>query len=298
MRNVQVAVNITLIVSFFFAGHQVSAEEPHLISPNIGKLVLVPDGQFQRDENSQNVSAVSSFYIAEFEVTSSQYARITSSGRTGGQAETRGSSSRPVVNITWYDAIYFSNILSMAEKLAPVYSIGGETDPDKWGEVPTSEDRRWDSVVANWEANGYRLPTEMEWRWAAMGAIIGSTRRTNETGYKFEYSSEELGNTKFDSAWCATNSQGASHTVGSKKPNRLGIYDMTGNAWEWNWDWYGQVPVGQIADYRGPRTGNQRLLHGGSWRNNEDRCNNTFRLGHPANFVYSNIGFRLVRIVN
>ena len=140
--------------------------------------------------------------------------------------------------------------------------------------IPTADDTNWDAATADWSANGYRLPTEMEYMWAAMGAtsdgisadIVGGV---NTGGYTKGYAgSIETGGAQVNIGnyvWYATNSGSTTHPVGTKLPNELGLYDMSGNVWEWCWDWYSSYPAGTQADYRGAASGTLRVVRGGSW---------------------------------
>ena len=153
-------------------------------SANIGTLKYVPAGSFQRDDMSTNISTVTSgFRMSKYEITRAQFLAIMKFDPSDSKYST--GTSDPVQKVNWYHAIAFCNKLSIAEGLTPVYTISGSTNPDDWGAVPTSINVTWDAAIADWTANGYRLPTEMEWMWAAMGATSGSgyTSPTYLTGY-------------------------------------------------------------------------------------------------------------------
>ena len=188
--------------------------------------------------------------------------------------------------VSWYDAIVFCNKLSNMDKKTPVYSVNGKTDPDTWGYTPCNGDSISGNITMNIKANGYRLPTEAEWEFAAWG---GKKRK----GYKYS-GSDNLGTV----AWYYGNSGGQTHDVTTKSPNELGLYDMSGNVWEWCWDWYGNINIGTPSV--GASSGDYRVLRGGSWYRDFGHCRVAYRFrdGPWYGGSHNGYGFRLVRNAN
>lgn len=263
-------------------------------SPNIGSLIIVPAGSFQRDENPENISNVASFLMAQTEVTRAQFTKIAELDDPSLPEYSHGKND-PVQSVTWYETLIFCNRLSEKENLTPVYSIDNSTDPDDWGNAPTSDDEAWNDVTADWTANGYRLPTEMEWMWAAMGADLKNHGEINTTGYTKRFSGDTGENNIDDYAWHGEGREGISRPVGQKLPNELGIYDLTGNVWEWVWDRLGEYPSGELNQYTGIENGDERVLRGGSWLNPLERQTLVFRYHHTGDYKWHNMGFRVVR---
>ncbi|MBN2722939.1 MAG: SUMF1/EgtB/PvdO family nonheme iron enzyme [Deltaproteobacteria bacterium] len=263
-------------------------------SPNIGTLIYVPGGAFQRDTITSNISTVSSFRISQTEITRSMYYTVWNTD----PSDTINSigTTDPVQSVNWYQAISFCNKLSLLEGLTPVYNIEGVDFSNlTHDQIPSTDNDTWNNVSVNWTADGYRLPTEMEWMWAAMDANISNPVETNTTGYTKYFSGSNGTNIINDYAWFSSNSNNTTHPSGSKTMNELGIYDMSGNVWEWIWDYFAMFPAGEIADYKGPSTGDFRILRGGSWATDQTYCTISKRSYDYADFSSTDIGLRVVR---
>jgi len=170
--------------------------------------------------------------------------------------------------------------------------MGGDNpSPFKGDDLPV-ENVSWNDVQEFLKkvGNGFRLPTEAEWEYAARA---GST-----TAYSFGDSESQLG----DYAWFSSNSDSKTHVVGGKKSNPFGLFDMHGNVWEWCSDWYGKdyyaecQRQGVVTDPGGPGTGSLRVIRGGGWINDAVRCRSAYRYDVAPGDRYVYLGFRLVRI--
>jgi len=233
-------------------------------------MVLVDGGTFQMgstdysDEKPVHQVTVSSFFIGKYEVTQKEWQSIMGNNPSGFKGD-----NRPVEKVTWYNAVEYCNKLSKKEGLTPVYTINGN------------------NVTCNWSANGYRLPTEAEWEYAARGG-------NKSKGYTYSGS-----NTVGNVAWYDSNSSYRTHDVGTKAPNELGIYDMSGNVWEWCWDWYDIFYYSNSPknDPKGANSGSSRVYRGGSWSRYDDYCRVAYRFDDSPGNSYYNLGLRVLRTI-
>lgn len=204
-----------------------------------------------------------SFYIGLTEVTQAQYLSVVGTNPSQFSKE-KDYELLPVEQVNWFDAVNFCNLLSKKEGLEPVYTVKNT------------------QVSADFSKNGYRLPTEAEWEYAARSAGVD----------QFRYAGS---NDPSEVAWYSSNAI-ATNYVGKKNPNQIGLFDMSGNVWEWCWDWFaeGYYP-GSETNPVGPAAGDYRVMRGGSWYRGTDMLDLTLRNCSDPKTKYSSVGFRVVR---
>jgi formylglycine-generating enzyme required for sulfatase activity len=260
---------------FFFSTISLGAKPPtspkEVTTPSGIKMVLLPGGTFTMGDDDGEVDepehevTVSPFYVDKYEVTQEEYERVM-----GANPSKVKSKRNPVEQIRWSDAVRYCNARSEAEGLEPAYDL-----------------RTW---TCRFEANGYRLPTEAEWEYAA--------RAGTDTAFAFGDSADAAP----QYAWFEANARGKPKPVGVRKANAWGLHDMHGNVWEWcndfyKVDYYAESPG---EDPKGPDAGEKKVLRGGCWNSSADACRSAYRYNEnpaytDACFGYDIYGFRCVR---
>ena len=189
----------------------------------------------------------------------------------------------PVTQAQW-TAIMGTTIRQQRDKANPQWSLVGEGDNYPVYYISWDEAQEFICRLNAATGKQYRLPTEAEWEYAARGG-------NKSQGYKYSG-----GNNLSDIGWFMNNSGGATRPVGTKQSNELGIYDMSGNVWEWCSDWYGKYSSSAQREPTGSSSGLYRVLRGGSWHRKAQYCRVSLR--HYSSPVYplSRIGFRLVLV--
>jgi formylglycine-generating enzyme required for sulfatase activity len=267
------------------------------------EIVRVEGGTFTMGCTSEQVNCnanekpahsvtLSSFSIGKYEITQAQWKLVMTgvagtsvanageiySWKTGNCGNVPCDDQRPAENMDWLEAATFCNGLSKKVGLQEVYTITG---------TGASKTVTWDAGK-----RGYRLPTEAEWEYAARGCK-GDGSAGNATCENFLYSGSSNAD---DIGWYTSNSSGTTHPVGQRKPNALGIYDMSGNAWEWTYDWYAAYSSTAVTNPKGPDKGSTRVPRGGGYGNIAlDRLRVAMRYdGASLTYRATNLGFRVV----
>lgn len=250
-------------------------------------FIYIPAGNINIDGTVYHLSA---YYADKYEVTQGSFLSVMRFNPSHGL---NIGSDYPVYNTTWFDAIEYCNRRSMTEGFSPCYSYGSYgTNPDTWPSTWNSQNDDHLLIQCNWQADGYRLLSEVEWLYAGRGG-------SSSNNYTYSGS-----NTLDLVAWYDQNSyllppqhpDHGIHPVGNKAGNELGFYDMTGNLYEWCWDIYSSYSYGSVNDPHGATTGTHRVVKGAGWKSTTYGCQIRIRcIGLPLHTGDGDFGFRIGR---
>jgi formylglycine-generating enzyme required for sulfatase activity len=243
----------------------------NIVTPSGVEMVLIPGGWFEmgydrgnEDEKPVHRVWVDAFLMDKYEVTQDQYRQLQLSDPSRFEGD-----RLPVEQQTWIDAIRFCNERSYEEGLDPCYDE--------------------ETLECDFEASGYRLPTEAEWEYA--------TRAGTDTRFFFGDDPRRLG----QHAWTEGNAGAGTHPVGTRRPNPWGLHDLYGNVAEWVHDYYGEDYYRSSPEMnpRGPGQGEFRVLRGGGWSSAAETIRSSYRAFSASVddgcMVSDAIGFRCVR---
>lgn len=282
---------MTKLFIYLFTATLVSVSQAS--QETLDSFVFVEGGTFQNPKSNFHGKDVtlSSFYIGKHEVTQREWVDVMGSNPSGFNGD-----DLPVEMVTWYDCIEYCNKRSIKEGLAPYYNIDKNAKDAANGN--DLDDIKW-TVTINPEANGYRLPTEAEWEYAAGGGQLskGYAYSGSEEIDKVAWYWRNSGDDYLPGGWnwpLIESNNAKTQPVGGKEPNELGIYDMSGNVREWCWDWHGDLET-EGADPKGSQRGSARTWKGGGWLGGDFVCEPSFRAGFEANSMGYDQGFRVCR---
>jgi len=288
---------------------------PQMVSVPLGNTGIFdmgsrPSEEVHPSERPLHTVKISPYQIASTPVTFYQFAIFSEAmgrslashtpywGRFG---------DHPAVNVTWYEAIEYANWLNIKRGFSPFYDVQKSKNSDL-NNLVKLDLLKWKVSPNPSVSKGFRLPTEAEWELAARGGV-GAPRTLfagGDTLAKVGWYWENSGDTILSGDWTLEKiryNNGKAHAVREKSHNGIGVYDMSGNVYEWCWDWYDQgyykecLQKGTVLNPTGPNSSDTgRVTRGGCWNLEEKDCRIAKRTRHDPDNPFNDVGFRVVFI--
>ena len=248
-------------------------------------MVKVKGGKY-KPSFANELKEVSDIEVCKYPTTQKMWLEVMENNPSGFKGD-----NRPVETVSWWEALEYCNRLSEKYGLEPVYDLS----KSKQGilairELKGKTIKTVDPKIANFKSTkGFRLPTEIEWEWFARGGQVAIEQGTFDYKYSGSDNIDEV-------AWYAENSNYLIQNVGLKKSNQLGLYDCSGNIWEWCYDSEEMENIKSLHFNFDPSSAYRRI-RGGSWLHSAESCATFYRIFETAAYVVLNTGFRIVRTI-
>ena len=245
-------------------------------------MVKVQGGKY-KPSFANELKEVFDIEVCKYPTTQKMWLEVMENNPSGFKGD-----NRPVETVSWWEALDYCNRLSEKYSLEPVYDLS----KSKQGLLTIKElkGKTVNPKMANFKnTEGFRLPTEIEWEWFCRGGEVAIEQGTFDYKYSGSDNIDEV-------AWYIENSNYFIQDVGLKKPNQLGLFDCSGNIWEWCYDTEEMENIKSLNFNFDPSSAYRRL-RGGAWLHTAESCTTLYRIFETAAYVVLNTGFRIVRTI-